>query len=52
MRDDCPTYNRRMQAFPEIDELNRRFAIEGVAEIVRGEGNLPMVAYSQHGGRG
>jgi glucose-6-phosphate 1-epimerase len=43
MRDDCPTYNRRMQAFPEIDELNGRLAIEGVAEIVPGKGNLPMV---------
>jgi glucose-6-phosphate 1-epimerase len=32
-----------MQAFPEINELNRRFAIEGVAETVAGQGNLPMV---------
>lgn len=32
-----------MHAFPEINELNRRFAIEGAAEIVAGQGNLPMV---------
>jgi len=30
----------------EIDELNGRFAIEGVAKIVAGQGNLPMVSIS------
>src|SRR5271156_1531183 len=32
-----------MQSISEIDELNARFGIKGVAEIVAGEGNLPKV---------
>lgn len=32
-----------MQAFPEIDELNRRFAIDGIAAITAGQGGLPKV---------
>lgn len=35
-----------MQALQEIDELNGLFAIEGVATIVAGQGNLPMVRIS------
>jgi glucose-6-phosphate 1-epimerase len=32
-----------MPTFMELDELNRRFGIEGVAMIMAGEGNLPKV---------
>jgi glucose-6-phosphate 1-epimerase len=32
-----------MPTFSEIDELNARFGIKGVAEIVSGEGNLPRI---------
>jgi glucose-6-phosphate 1-epimerase len=32
-----------MQSILEIDELNARFGLKGVAEIVAGEGNLPKV---------
>jgi len=36
-------YNLRMPTFMQLDELNRRFGIEGVATIVAGEGNLPKI---------
>ncbi len=35
-----------MQSISEIDELNARFGLKGVAEIVAGEGNLPKVRIS------
>ena len=40
------TYNQRMQSFSAIEELNGRFAIEGVAKIVAGQGGLPKVHIS------
>jgi glucose-6-phosphate 1-epimerase len=39
----CSSYNRCMQILPDIHALNDRFAIDGVAEIVPGESNLPKI---------
>jgi len=39
------TYNRSMQSF-SVEELNARFAIQGVAKIVTGQGSLPKVHIS------
>ena len=35
-----------MQTSPSIDELNRRFAVDGVARITAGNGGLPKVSVS------
>ena len=43
---DDQTYNQAMQSFSTMEELNGRFAIEGVAEIVAGQGSLPKVHIS------